>query len=81
TRPQTYQSKKYPLRQIHVQEELQRHAGPRAYPDQEQWRQMGLDTQITYRIRQILVGEGLERHARRCARKDQAQRRPTGLDT
>ena len=78
---QSYQSNKYRIRQLLVEEGLEWHVGRRANPDQEQWRQLGLDTQVKHRIRQILVEEGLEWHVGSRARKDQEQQRPTDLDT
>ena len=62
------------MRQILVlradREGLERQVSSVARSDQEQWRQMGLSTQVKYRIRQMLVGEGLERYVGRIARSD-----------
>ena len=78
---QVYQSHKYRIRQILAGEGLEPHAGCRARPDQEQWRQMDLDTQVKYRIRQFLAEEGLERHVGMVARPVRVKWRQMGLDT
>ena len=66
-------------------EELERQVRSVACRDQENRRQMGIDTQGTYRLRRPLVlraeRDGLERHVRSRTRQDQENRRQMGLST